>query len=72
MGGEIDDSGAPTPGCRLHPGPAPLWGVCVTRWCHVSPPQEKALLPGQTVILDAAMYMPEPEKAFTRGIVDNC
>lgn len=58
----MDGSGAPTSSCRLHPGPAPLWGVCVTRWCHVSTPQEKALLPRQTVILDTALCTPEPEQ----------
>lgn len=57
------------PAAGLHPGSAPLWGVYVTRWCHVSSPQEKALLPRQTVILDTAKFMPEPERPSPRGLL---
>lgn len=37
----------------------------------MSSPREKALLPRQTVVLDTATSMPEPEKVFTGGTVDN-
>jgi len=58
--------------CSIHPAPTLLWVFRVTRWCHMSSPQEKALLPRQTATLDTAVYMPEPKKSFTGGIVDNC
>lgn len=47
------------PAAAATPDGLHCWVFCVTRWCHVSSPQEKALLPGQTVILDTAMYTPD-------------